>query len=324
MGGKQEVPQHLAGFRFRPLRLFKDLPNGEKVPQGLGHLLLVDLHEAVMNPVAREFLSRCTTRLGNLVLMMGKDQIHPAAVDIEGLAEMSNGHGGTLNMPAGPSLPPRTRPGRLTGLGTLPEGEIHRMAFPLIYIHPRACLEIIQSTFGEPAVIRILCHFKVDVPIHLVCQTLPNQSFGQPHNVGHMLSRFGFDGRRPYAQFPHVIVIGLNEFGRDLVTTHTLLVRPLNNLVIDVGEILGKLDPIAGVFEIPANHIEYQRAPRMPDMAIVIDRHAAHIHPHGLRHERLERLLLSTEGIVDPEHESGLIGERGDVSANETRETARR
>src|SRR5438132_9684372 len=42
----QEIAKYLTGNLLRPLRFFEDFSNREEVPQRLGHLLLIDLHES--------------------------------------------------------------------------------------------------------------------------------------------------------------------------------------------------------------------------------------------------------------------------------------
>ena len=56
----------------------------EEIAQGLRHLLLVDEKIAVVNPVFREGLSRGGLGLGDLVFMVGKGEVSPSRMDIEG------------------------------------------------------------------------------------------------------------------------------------------------------------------------------------------------------------------------------------------------
>ena len=104
---------------------------------------------------------------------------------------------------------------------------------------------------------------------------------------------------------PHIFVVGLDIFRGDRVAADALFIRPLDDLVIHVGEVLDEFNLVAAEFEIPPDHIEHERAARMADMAVVVDGHAADIHPNGLRLERVERLLFPCESVVDREH--GLV-----------------
>jgi hypothetical protein len=86
MSWKKEISQNFACHILRPFRLFKDLSNREKIPERLRHFLLIDLHETIVDPITGEFFSGRAAWLRDLVLVMGENQIHPAAMDIEGLA----------------------------------------------------------------------------------------------------------------------------------------------------------------------------------------------------------------------------------------------
>ena len=64
--------------------------------------------------------------LRQLVVVVGKLQIDPPAVDID-RSTMSYGmfnHSRTFNVPAGPPSTPRTLPGRLARFGRFPEREV--------------------------------------------------------------------------------------------------------------------------------------------------------------------------------------------------------
>src|SRR6185503_12542499 len=97
-------------------------------------------------------------------------------------------------------------------------------------------------------------------------------------------------------------IVGPNIFRGEHLTADTLLVRTLDDLVIHVGEVFDKFNLIAAEFKIPSDHIKYECAARMADMAIVIDRHATDVHPNSLRLKRVERLFFPGERVVDRKH----------------------
>src|SRR3954468_22536628 len=67
--------------------------------------------------------------LGDLVLMVGEDQVRPAAVDVEVQAEDLLRHGRALDVPARPATAPGGLPERVLALlVSLPEGEVLRVA----------------------------------------------------------------------------------------------------------------------------------------------------------------------------------------------------
>ncbi len=70
-----------------------------------------------MKPVFNEGLPPGKAlRLGNLVLMVGENQVLPPAVDVKRLAQVLQGHSTALNMPARSALTPRAFPRWLTRL----------------------------------------------------------------------------------------------------------------------------------------------------------------------------------------------------------------
>jgi hypothetical protein len=97
-------------------------------------------------------------------------------------------------------------------------------------------------------------------------------------------------------------VKGIDEFFRHVRTSDALLVGALDDLVVDVGEVTHVLHVEPGVFEIAVNDVERDVAARVPDVAIIVNRHAAHVHADFAGVDRFEFFLLTGEGIVDLQH----------------------
>ena len=77
MGRNYEKADHFRGV------FFQNLLNGEEVAERFAHFLLVDIDKTVVHPVFdKRFAGRPFT-LGDLVLMVWKDQILAAAIDIK-------------------------------------------------------------------------------------------------------------------------------------------------------------------------------------------------------------------------------------------------
>src|SRR5262245_7654036 len=78
----------------------------EKIPQcveialGLRHLLVLDQKMLRVKPEASEGLRCNGLTLCNLVLVMRKNIVDTAAMDVESLTEISHGHGRTFQVPA--------------------------------------------------------------------------------------------------------------------------------------------------------------------------------------------------------------------------------
>ena len=80
----------------------KQFANRDKVALGLRHFLAFDLEMAIVDPIIRHHRRvEGATRLRDFVLMVRKDEIDAAAVDVEYLAEIIPPHGRTFDVPAG-------------------------------------------------------------------------------------------------------------------------------------------------------------------------------------------------------------------------------
>src|SRR5882672_4139367 len=86
--------------------------------------------KSIMHEVSHERLAGRALRLRNFVLVMHRDVIYPAGMNVQSLAKVSHRHRGTLDIPARISAPPRTIPlHQMPGLVQYPQHEIVRAAF---------------------------------------------------------------------------------------------------------------------------------------------------------------------------------------------------
>lgn len=77
----------------------------------------------------------------------------------------------------------------------------------------------------------------------------------------------------------------------------------LYDLVIDIGYVAYIGDLVPKVTEVADNHVEADKGPPVPDVAVVIDGDAADIHADFPGLDGLELFLFPCEGIVDSEHD---------------------
>ena len=68
----------------------------------------------------------CAPRLRDFVLVMGKNEIYSAAVNIEYVAEIRSAHGGAFNVPTRTTPAPRAFPSRLVAGRLLPQYKVER------------------------------------------------------------------------------------------------------------------------------------------------------------------------------------------------------
>ena len=85
-------------------------------------------HHRRVQPVAHEPLAGGRLGLGRLALVVGEDQVGPAAVQVDGGAQLAHGQGRALDVPAGPARAPQRVPRRLVGRRRLPQDEVERVA----------------------------------------------------------------------------------------------------------------------------------------------------------------------------------------------------
>ena len=148
----------------------EQLGHHQGVAQRLAHLLALDGHPGVVDPVTRKAPAGAVG-LGLLVLVVREAQVDAAAVDVEGLAQVAARHGRALQVPAGSAPAPGGVPGgvgRLGGLGGLPQGEVARVALVGLDVVVQLGLvlgggQVLQALIGERAVAGQGAHVVVDV-----------------------------------------------------------------------------------------------------------------------------------------------------------------
>src|SRR5262245_53264055 len=94
---------------------------------------------------------------------MRKSKIDSAGVNVERFAEISHGHGRTLDVPAGPSSADFRFPEMLAGFWRLPESKIARaLFFVTVVVNASAGLDSGEINFGELSVLRKFGNAVVD------------------------------------------------------------------------------------------------------------------------------------------------------------------
>src|SRR6478609_2986475 len=100
------------------------LPHPGDVPGRLGHLRAGRLEVRTMEPRLDEGLAGGGLALGDLVLVVGEDQVDATGMDVERRAEVGHAHRRAFDVPARPARPDRGLPGWLAWFGCLPEREV--------------------------------------------------------------------------------------------------------------------------------------------------------------------------------------------------------
>ena len=124
------------------------------------------LGQAVVHPVFGEWLCRWPiSDLGQLVFVMGEHQVHAAAVDVEGLAEVFHAHGRAFDMPAGPALAPGESHAGSPGLAAFQKAKSAGLRLPAPSSCARARFLVLDVAVGELAVIGVVGHVEPDVAV---------------------------------------------------------------------------------------------------------------------------------------------------------------
>ena len=99
----------------------EELCQRNEVTQALAHLLPIDGNHVVVHPIVHHVAALTSHGLCDFTLMMGENQVHSSAMDVEMVAQVLAAHGRTLAMPTGETVAPRTGPTHdMLRLGTLP------------------------------------------------------------------------------------------------------------------------------------------------------------------------------------------------------------
>ena len=108
-----------------------------------------------MEPGPDEGLAGRRLALGDLVLVVREDQVDAAGVDVERRSEVGHAHRRAFDVPARPARPDRGLPGRLAGLGALPQREVADVVLAvLVGLDPLPHPEPLGIEAGQPAVRR--------------------------------------------------------------------------------------------------------------------------------------------------------------------------
>jgi hypothetical protein len=182
----------------------EQLVDGDEVAERLRHLVALDLQEAVVEPVVGHHLgAEAAARLRHLVLVVRKDEIDAAAVDVEDLAEMLPRHRRALDMPArapGRGDAGRRWPRRLARLRGLPQHEIEGRALVGRDVDAGARLHLVEGPLRQPAVLGHRGHAEQRVLLRHIGMAVRDEALDESRHLADVLGRARLDGRRQHAE----------------------------------------------------------------------------------------------------------------------------
>src|SRR5690349_7244909 len=100
--------------------------DGDKVLQGLGHLLSLNVQVTAVGEVVNPLVALVVgLGLSQLVVMVREGEIDSSRVNVHSAAQNLRSHHRALNVPSGTTRTPRRIPSGLARLGSLPESKVH-------------------------------------------------------------------------------------------------------------------------------------------------------------------------------------------------------
>ena len=274
-----------------------------EVAERLRHLGALDLDPAVVHPVPGEGLA-VGDGLRPLVLVVRERQVLAAAVQVESLAQQVERHDHALGVPPGPARPPRRRPswarppspsstGRSRGASASPR-------WPRPAPRPASdssdCCGPAGRTRrpGRPRGRRRRASRRPS-PGHQLAH--------QRHHVARCTAvACGMScGRRSPSASIDSHQRGL-ELGGHVGLGPPQLGGPLDDVVVDVGDVGHVVHLQPGEAQVAPQDVEGQVGPAVPDVGQVVDRRATDVHRHLALGAELERADRARGGVVKVQH----------------------
>ena len=249
--------------------------------------------------------------LRHLVLMVREEQILPAAMDVELLAEILPRHGGALDMPAGAATAPGAVPARRLAVGGFPEHEIARIALIGRDLDAGTGQHLLWIAAREPPVLGIGRDGEEHMPLRRIGIVVGDQPLDDRDHLGDRLGRARLVVRRRAVQRRHVGMEIRRRARGDGGDGLARLARARVDLVIHVRDVADIGDAREGAAQEARQHVEDDDRPRIAEMREVIDRRAADIDADVSRVDRREVALAPLGAVMELDlHQPKLIPPR--------------
>ena len=299
--------QQQVAKRRRAMAACDDVRQGVDVAERLRHLLVLDEEMLHVHPEPREGRARGALALRDLVLVVGKDQVDAAGMNVDRrLPEQAQRHGGALEVPPRPARPRAHFPRRLARPGRLPQHEIARILLCiLVDVDAHARLHPLGIEARELAVAGQRRDLEIGRTVARVGVAMASERLDQ---LAHR-AQVGFIGgaRRLFgrldAQLLAVLAKRLDPLIGVLAERHRRALRAGNRLVVDVGVIDRLAHRVAAqVFERAAQHVDTDVSAEVADVGARVDGRPARVHADDAVARRRERLFLACQRVVETQH----------------------
>ena len=144
---------------------------------------------------------------------------------------------------------------------------------------------------------------KQDVPIGCIGVACRNKAADHVDDHVHRLGHAGLDRRAEAAQRQRILLVDLRGAVCQLTDRDAAFRRARHDLVLDIRDVAHIGDMIFAIkmTQQPEEDIEHDDRTPIADMRMVVDGRTADIHPHILRIDRREELLVARQCVVDLE-----------------------
>ena len=142
------------------------------------------------------------------------------------------------------------------------------------------------------------------------CETARLQLADQVEHFRHELSGARLVVRAQDAERIGIFMHEGDETVGQLLDRFAIFDGTPDDLVIDVGNVADVGHVVTAGLEPAIDHVEDDHDAGVPEVAVVINRHAAHVHAYLARFDGREKLLFPFQGVMDFEHRRG-ISQRG-------------
>ena len=253
-----------------------------QVAERLRHLGAVQLHHRRVEPVAYEALAGGPLGLGGLALVVGEDQVGAAAVEVDADAQLPQGQGRALDVPARPSRAPLGAPGRLVGRRGLPQDEVEGIALGRVVgvatPFGRQRQHLVPAQVAELAEPFERGHVEVDAASCQVGVTPVEHHADEAQDVvdGRRGARFAVGGE--HAEGSHVGLEPGRLLGGQLQVGNSQLTGLAEEVVVDIGDVADTQRAMADVAKAALQDVVQHVGGGVAHVGGVVGRDPARVH----------------------------------------------
>ncbi len=239
--------------------------------------------------------------------MVREDQIAAAALDVEPETDAAQSDCCALDMPAGPAGAERRRPARLARALYPPQQRVERIGLsgslrvsPALGEQPQHGVAVVVGLVPEH---RVGVGTEVHVGVLRVVDDVGRAGRQQLlHHFDHLVDGLGGGDvvlGRQHPQGGHVGAEQIGLPGAQVAPVDPVPLGPFEQRVVDVGDVLDVVHPVAVVEPHPVDQIEGQVGGGMAEVGGVVGRDPADV--HGRRRARHCRPDLPVGAVVEPQ-----------------------